>query len=358
MNKISPIQPIWVMLLVVIGIMAAAGIFGTQFNDSMPQIDSIQIVKDGEIMEVLYPPATEESAISVGNGESGSFQQKDLFFNYYTKFLVWMFFFCLLIGASFGFTLPLCAEFLWIKQRVQGNSALILKSIVGAIAVIAIAFGIAGGGWMSAMSGGGAEHYKSFAAIMGDLGVFLHHPKYTMMALMILGSIGPMLAIAGILLVNFSMSGLDRFTDPKVISERFQKLSKSLNFFLFALALMISLTTVTTALGRDALVEVVPWAADLLLPIDFVYLYGLIFTAILAIIYIPVFFQLKRKGESILKLIDNPAVPLEEDADSPEIDEEVRDILMLKPTSLDNLKVSLSILGPVLTGLLSKFIEI
>lgn len=80
-------------------------------------------------------------------------------------------------------------------------------------------------------------------------------------------------------------------------------LRQKLRFFLWVIAAFIVFAILTTdALRRSILSEVL--ANIELFPSNFVYIYGLIFTFFLAVLYLPIYFRLRSKGESVAEMID------------------------------------------------------
>jgi hypothetical protein len=358
-TKIKASQPLIVMFMIALGICLAAIIFGSNLCTNVPEFNAVEVCHADTTYQLII--AESQFVTDSVKAEMDPYvplelnRTSHLFFHYHTKYLVWMFLFCLLIGTSFGFILPLLFElnsFSWLTNRRR----MILGSLIRAIVLVFVSFYIAGGSWMNRFTEVDGGFYMSFASLMDELHVLLDNSIVVMMSLIILGGLGPIIAVAGVLFVNSALARLEPDMDRELLVKRFKKLSGSLNFFLFALAIMITGTTVVTAMGREAVVEAIPWAADLLLPIDFVYLYGLVFTVLLAVVYIPIYVQLKRKG---LEIMEGPINPVETTKQQVKAFEESQlNILMMKSTSLDSLKVSLSILGPVLMSLLSKYLQI
>jgi hypothetical protein len=162
-------------------------------------------------------------------------------------------------------------------------------------------------------------------------------------------------AIAGQLLINQAISslpvsivGLD-LAEQNKIADKFGMLRKQLKLFLLIDAVLIVFSVLNTDAFRRAIVAEVSVSMDIL-PKNYVYLYGVLFTFFLAIIYMPIYYRLKLKGELMLKEI--PKVELEADC------KDLAAILNIEQTPIESLKVVLSILAPVLTSLVPGMLNI
>jgi hypothetical protein len=158
-----------------------------------------------------------------------------------------------------------------------------------------------------------------------------------------------MIAVYGQLVVNHAISQLPATLTGLTAEQVRQKgyhlkfilLRQKLKLFLVCLATLIVFAVINTELVRSAILREVKTNIDIM-PHNFVYIYGLVFTFFLAVLYLPIYYRLRQKGVSMLQLED------EQD----EIKEPVFKAFIIKETPLDSLKIALSILAPILTTLI------
>ncbi len=365
--QVRPYQSLIIMGTVFLGIFLVIIVYGTGLKTEAIPYKAINIIRDGAVIDQIpLKPETARGDSSVAENIKTLDAVKDLFFNYHTKFLMWMFFFCILIGLSFGFILPTWHYIASIKHQLALKPQMLFVGLFWAVLFMGLAVIFAGGRWLAIFSDGG-RFFLSITSGMEHFNVMLDRPGLRMLILIIMGSLGPLLALGGIFMINAALNQLDKIKDPIHLGKSFQKLSESLDFFLFVVAINISWTTITTAMGREAVLQAVPTGSDLILPIEFVYLYGLIFTLFLGIIYLPVYHQLRRKGKLILETMERGSVPQDPDdrdvaktkgrEEQQTMADELTDIFLMKSSYFDSFKVGISILGPMLTSLSSKLIE-
>jgi hypothetical protein len=159
-------------------------------------------------------------------------------------------------------------------------------------------------------------------------------------------------AFFGMLFVNFSINRLmnDIIIHGASLPKLFKALVHSLKFFLFVISILIIFSVVTTSLLQQALNNVLKIDDFVFFPHEFIFAYGLVFSIFLAAVYIPVYHNLKVNGEKIVSYLN----------ESNEIynisDNEINQ-LELNENPLQNIKVSLTILAPLLTGVLSEILN-
>lgn len=368
-TNIRSFQPLAVMGMVLGGLILAFCIFAAGINTDGLSYDSVEVVDDkGKVVDrILIAP--EKELLPPGETPLILRRQEDLFFHYHSQFIVWMFLFSCLLGVSFGFIFPL-----WYGNR-KVSSYLRLnkfqKSLSGVLAIIFLVMAVllSGGSWSLVLRS--EAYYMSFVQISTSFDVLLHSPTMVVMMLISFTSIAPVLALTGMFQVNFGLSQLSDIKDIRLKADRFRLLTESLNFYLFVLTIIISGSTITTAFGREMFLQTFN-SQEILFPIEFVYLYGLVFTLFLGLAYLPVYVQLKRKGEWLMYHLLEEEKQLSEAVESKSEPEKkkaqistsplpeltgLEDIFLMKSSSMDSLKVILSILAPLLTGVLSKVVD-
>ena len=364
--QIRPYQSLVIMGTVFLGIFLVIIVYGTGLKTGVVPYKAIHIIHEESVIDQIPIEFRTNGEPSIVENVKTLDAVKDLFFNYHTKFLMWMFFFCILIGISFGFVLPTWHYIDAIKRQLALKPQMLLVGLFWAVLFMGLAVMFAGGKWIS-IFGDGSRFFLSITSGMEHFKVMLKQPALRMLILIIMGSLGPLLALGGIFMINTAFNQLDKIKDPAYLGKSFQKLSESLDFFLFVAAINISWTTITTAMGREAVLQAIPTGTDLILPIEFVYLYGLVFTLFLAVIYLPVYHQLRRKGKLILETMEHGStaydppepnlVKKEREQEHGAMTDELTNIFLMKSSYFDSFKVGISILGPMLTSLSSKLIE-
>jgi len=276
----------------------------------------------------------------------------DLFFNTRPRLAFWIFMFSILIAVSFASVLPVVAL---IRSLVIDFSISWVKCIGGALSAIAFLL-------ISMVISLGTEFRLFFKGtlvyvttdIMESFGVILKDPHVSISILIGLASLGALVSLTGLFLIMIGIERIDANSPVEVLAAKFKRLNESLNVFLFVIAITITGSVVTTSLLREALMECLPIRVHFLLPVEFVYLYGITFTLFLAIVYAPIYAMLRFKGSAI---VDQVQLPESEErtgnAIKPHISDSQRDVFLLKSTSIDTARVILSLLGPALAGYLT-----
>jgi len=158
-----------------------------------------------------------------------------------------------------------------------------------------------------------------------------------------------MIAVYGQLLINKSVNELPETIhklsadEIKTASLKFILLRQKLKFFLVCCAALIVFAIITTQLARSAILKEIKADIDIV-PISFVYVYGMIFTFFLAVLYLPLYHRLKQKGVAMLNLNEDEAIEKEKDP--------VLKRFIIKETPVESFKVTFSILAPIITTLI------
>ena len=345
-------QPLFVILITLLGAFISGTIFLTGLNKNSSTISQIQVSNNDIVIESIdfqSPEILEQNEIIKGNLLSLTVEE-NLFFNYHIMFLIWILLFCILMSISFALAVPSWGYLADLRNlsgsKEQEKNALIF-TLVSVVLILAFSFG--------------SLFFKpsvmSFADVMEKTNILLFEPKIRMSLLIGFVLLPNFIPLFGIVLTNNSIPEMMKLESPRDLAKRFHQLNESLKFFLFVIAVVITLTTITTWFGRQAVLEALPEGVEKILPIEFVYLYGLAFTLFLAIIYIPIHFQLKRAGDLIIK---NDAFLNQEPTSEKDTfkKSELLKIFSMESSWIDNMKVSFAILGPLLTTVVGEFIPL
>ncbi len=285
----------------------------------------------------------------------------DLFFNYHTRFLVWLYLICILVGLSWILMIPVLSAMKKVVRRYQISWFTLIFSFLWSILILGFAVILSSGLWLGNQWFSEHSYFLSFFPAMESFGILLNEANSVSRHLMILSNITSILAICGIYLVNSVIPSIEKkFTTSKELVKRFNELNKWLDLFLVILAILVSGGVITAIFNREMIIQALPGIGELIAPQEFVFLYSMGFTLFLALIYLPVYFQLKQKGRKILGDIKakNPLGTASDHDKKKDIltkDDltQISDILLLKHSTATNLKISLSILGPILSSVVS-----
>ncbi len=370
------LQPLAVIGSILLGLIVSGTLFFSNLKTDPAKYQGLTIVNP-EIKQQAPQTFVKELKPKIKSGKKQLVPLKelhsvnDLFFNYHSKFLVWIFVFCLLVGISFGFILPVSIYTSRLKKCFSLTKSHMRWSSGIALVLLIFSLFIAGGLWLQFAGNSDHKYHTSFVDIMIQFEILLNSPRLIISLLILLSSIGPALAIRGIFVINHCIQQLNVVETNqkplKTVAKDFKLLQEKLDFFLLAVAIIVSGNGITTAFGRDALMQAIPFGHEVLFPIEFVYLYGVSFTFFLAIYYLPIRMQLKRKGALILEEVQSELESHVNEGEEKKFKKEANytqaDLEELKPifgmtssTNFDTAKVILSIAGPLLTTVAGKLI--
>lgn len=146
----------------------------------------------------------------------------------------------------------------------------------------------------------------------------------------------------------------DKSSTEKAVSN-FEYLKQVLQNALQVLAIIIVLTVLTSGTLNTAFKSALTTKSFDVYPTQSVYVYGLLFSTFLGIIYIPVFVYLKLKNNDLRqKLVDYQNLQNETEA---KWAEKVLSVMTANASSLDNLKIALTVLAPLITSFLPSSIQ-
>ena len=348
-------------MVVALAAMIITGVYlGFNLNTQPSEYKVFKLKSDRgtEAVIDLESPKEKAAVSSDSNKTLTLHTTRELFFHYQSKFLLWLFTLCLFAGISWGVLLPAWVQLKKISRYFDSPTKKMSLNLVAGVLVTVFVLLIAGGAWVSLISK--SPYYLSIFSIMEKFEILIHNPKWGMVPLIFFIGAGGMVALSGLFMVNSASAKLFVPDDPKKTLQRFGELTRSLNFFLAILAIIVTGTVITTALGRESLLQALPKVKELLLPGEFVYLYGAVFTVFLALVYLPVYYQLKRLGASLTDFYQTEKEGEEKDqksgAKKHELPANYQEVLALKANNIDTIKVGLAIFGPIITTWLTKFL--
>jgi hypothetical protein len=310
-------------------------------------VDTLNIVYQPQIgahlaeQKKLAERAVKNKTVLKRSMIDGDIDYEDIYFSYNSVLLVWIAFFSLMVGCSLAAALVvvIALKQIVLTFKLKPKSIIrvfILTSLIG-----------------TAMYFSGKTSYSmGMIPLITAFNIISKNPDVLRYMVGIAIAVA-LLTIAGQLLINEAISELDDIAvatsaEQNDIAGKFLLLKNQIRFFLLISAVLIVFSVLTTDAFRRAVSTEISANIDLF-PQNYVYLYGAMFTFYLAIIYIPVYYRLKNRGELLLK-----ALPKEKPGD----DDSIVSIFDLKESPMDNLKVALSILAPLLSSLVPGLLKL
>lgn len=171
-----------------------------------------------------------------------------------------------------------------------------------------------------------------------------------------------MVAVAGIWSVRAAIEriewaeppGPDKLPRDRRRIEQFLRLRKNLQHFIAFLGVLVGLATLARGALRQAYLA--DGGSESHFPAEYVLLHGAYFTGLLALVYIPTYNSLVAAGGELLDSV-YPIASAEMDfdrlADWQRNRKGLEDLLELKSGAMDNFKASVSILAPLVGGVVS-----
>jgi len=361
-----------IFFIIILGISGMLGMFQYMLHDLKISgykkelwtvRDSARLVNQGEItvldtLTVIYhpqiaartanvenerAPAKENKLAGLAHDKKRALDFERIYFAYNSNCLVWIAIFSVLMGCSLAL-LPVILSS--IKDIVLVFELSASRKIMVVFSTMLIGVLIY---FMQHIN-----YLMKPTEVLDRFNILLKNP-YVLDGFIVVAICVALTAIAGQLFINQAIGrlpatviGLDVIAH-NIIAEKFNLLRRKLKFFLLIDAALIVLSVVNTDAFRRAIVSEVSINMDIV-PRDYVYLYGVLFTFLLAIVYMPIYARLKNKGELMLKEIPQNLL----NADG----HKIASVLNIKETPIESLKVVLSILAPVLTSLVPGLLNI
>lgn len=338
-------QPFIIIALALIGACITANLISfniiydspAYYNEYVLEPSSGNVVGIDENLTLYGDKAAETSTIIPG---------EKIFFHHNSYFLIWGYAFSVLVAISFAFILPVLGSIVNIHREIGLNLWYIIKGTIPTIGLIWVTI------WIVRSGVGIGDYYLTFPQVMESFHVLLNHSEQTVTTISILAAIGAGLACVGMFVVNSTMTKIDTTMPLKEQERKFNVLVRLLNFFFLIVAIIVSGTILASVFLREALLQALHAPAELIAPTDFLYVHGFIFSLILALIYVPLFLQLKRKGNELLEHASDAASNMSDDTTV-----QLSDTFQMNFGKYQTTKTIITIMAPILTSLLTKALE-
>jgi hypothetical protein len=270
----------------------------------------------------------------------------EIFFNRNPRMLLWIFLIISLSSISFAFIAPLIGK---IAENVgelndKWKSFYILA---GSFAFSTILFLLDKGNQFTYVADN----------IMGDLRIIFKYPHDTIFVLLLPVIIVGALCLSGIVLSAFNIYNLNtRPAGKNETIDAFRRIRSGMNFYLLILGILVASGSVvtTSALRRCLSQMLVADAPFELMPTEIVYVYSLMFTIFIIVVYVPSYYIMTNTGKAILDKLNpfsshdltlwnsNKAI--------------LEDHLGLKVSLKENLSNALVVISPLASALISQLL--
>ncbi|MCC6461572.1 MAG: hypothetical protein IT260_13950 [Saprospiraceae bacterium] len=235
----------------------------------------------------------------------GAIPQQRLYLSEHPKFVYWYFSNSLLTALSLALFLPVLFSILSWRRRLQASSQRSFWWVVACWGLFALAF-------LLAERLGTQQHkyplfisdlMQTFSLIFGDSSQWLLPlmtvPVETTGLLAILG-IGTLVLIAN----DWNWSG-DSAEHLKASASALLSIREQFRWYVYIISGFILWGSLNTGMLRDFFDHLLGKDLSYLFPIDFIWAYGLKFSCILALVYLPVFYYLEEIEKRLLQRINS-----------------------------------------------------
>lgn len=224
---------------------------------------------------------------------------RNKFFNYNPRFTILFFLFAVEVGIWFFLASPIVRKIVSII-KVNNISKIHVR---WSIFLVTVPIGIS---WFLM----DMTFYDNFYRIR-DLEIVnfpLYNVRPKMVCINVPGYLFFSTSLLGVYVITYALHNL-KLTDDDSIA-RYKELRDNLYFFLYTLAIVVSLATIVFGILRSTTLAYNP-GDDQIFPAEFVAAYGLFYTFLIGIFFIPVKIQLNEIGTKVLaaQLPEMPSNP-------------------------------------------------
>lgn len=262
---------------------------------------------------------------------------KKLLFHYNPEFMSWVVVISIMMAFAAG-VFPLLIMTIFQIYKVFNFNFRSLAELILLTLII---------GLIISLNGSSNPYYLSAIEVIEKFEILLNE-TWKLKLIIIFTLIISTIPVFGQLLVNKSINRLPIIINIndglslKEIKFQFLLLRNNLKYFLIINSILIVFSIITSELIRKSINAEIQVSLDVF-PKTFVYMYGLVFSFFLAIIYLPIYFRLQLKG----RLIKN-SVPQNENTQN---EFSIAEVFSVRESPIETVKIILSILAPVLTSL-------
>lgn len=273
-------------------------------------------------------------------------QPVGIFFNKNPQILLWLFLMISLSSISCAFVLPLIDKVgdNMLETRSRNKSILI---IIGSLLFSTLIF------WINR----GNNYVYNGEDIMNSLKIVLNFPSWVLIGLIIPVFTVAFLCISGLLLSAYTMHNLlSGSKNGDQTMQEFRRLRNDMNQFLIILGIVVaSGSVITTSALRSGINHLFIGNKNFeFFPIEFVYIFSLVYTLFIVVIYVPMYYIVANTGKAILDRVNPFSLESLTEWNSKKIILEEQ--LGLNVTLKQNLSAALVVISPLISALLSQLL--
>ena len=315
------------------------------FNDvqlNAPKADTLTIIGNDTIRlsEKIYNiPSLRVDDIKK---KEPDYVEKKFYFNAFPGVLNWIVFHCIALSIGIS-TLPFIL-LLIVRLRKAFNIKFKAKHTLMASIPLGLVVGITII-FASLISSDKIIGMVSGEEIMVHFNIIFSNPEVLIRSLVLAFLFLGFFSLIGIMMVNISISKLsnqESSDDDK--KKGFKLIKDNLNIFALYSGLILGVAIIGTGLQRDMIAEQLESAASisLIFPDSFIYSYGIAFTFVLALFFLPSLVYLKYAQKKTLPLTENKT--------------ENTSWWRIGTESIDDIKLIFSIVLPLISSVVQHFI--
>jgi hypothetical protein len=349
-EKLQSKATIWVIFLVLTGLLGSLKILdgivlpnsGSVLNYS---VDTCKVDKDSLCFYLNSDTnmAAKQTAAIFPDAPKPKIPIGKFTYNLNPKLMIWGLLISMMVATALGLLLPSSYHIIKLIENFSLGWKTIIKNVIFIIII---------GSMATILSGAqGEDKILSPFDVIRDFHIVLSDTCY--LNLLIYFTTGlACIHLLGMIIINSCIEkGNWGNSEGEELLKKFQQLNGSMKFFLSCISVLIVYSIVTTSLLQQSINNalVINNHKFIIFPSEFIYAYGLIFTIFLSIVYIPVYQNLRIKGQ----LLAEKSAP----AEGTNVLKDKLKQFDLAESPLKNLQVILSILAPILGSVFLDFIK-
>jgi len=276
------------------------------------------------------------------NKEKINLKASNIFFNQNPKFLLWIF----LMVSLFSISLSLIYG-LWNKIKLE-SKIVKLKDIY---ILLSISISVSLSTYLLYLN---VPNMFLPKAIMEEFGILLKNPTFTIIALSIPTLILGIICMLGVLIQGVKIDSINITKENKKKAiDQFMNIKNSLNEYLGILGIVVTsgIIITTSVYQRTFNDYLISHNNFELFPKDFIYLFGLLFSFAIIIIYVPIYSRLIKKGNELISEISPINI---QDIGKWNIEKESYSKLFgVKINNVEGVYTSLKVFAPLLTSIVT-----
>jgi hypothetical protein len=280
--------------------------------------------------------------LKAGNASSSSPIVSDILYNENPTFIVWTMLTCIMITIAAGSVPVFISQLIDLKTKFELKPRQVFYSVICALVLASFL----------AFTNRKLPGYYNPNMVMGDLHILFNNPNL-LDCLIMLTIVLILPAITLIFMIGIASNNIVSDTqDVKKAADAVKKinmLNGLLNGVLQVVAVIIVFTVFTTSALGSAIKSTVEVEGLDLFPREVSYVYGLYFSLFLCIVYVPAYFNIKQNYN---RLKENTANLDMTNAETTTWYKELLNNSKIEGSALDNIKLALTVLAPLLTSFL------